>query len=94
MIVRISLIKLQHRELRIVLRRDPLIAEVPVNLVDTIHPANYQPLEIQLGRDAQEQIQIERIVMGRERLRRRAAGDWLHHRRLDLEIATLVKELP
>ena len=66
-IVGVRLIKLQHRELGIVLRRDALIAEVAIDLVDAIESADHQPLEIQLRRDAQEQIHVEGVVMRRRK---------------------------
>ena len=49
-------------------------------------PADRQPLQIQLGGDPQEQLHVERIVVRLERPRQRAAGNRLHHRRLDFEI--------
>ena len=47
-------------------------------------PADDQPLEVQLERDAQVQVDVERVVVGDERARRRAALDRLQHRALDL----------
>ena len=61
--------------------------------IDPVEAADQQPLEIQFGRDAQEEVHIEGVVMGLERLGRRPAGDGLHHRRLDLDIAALFEEL-
>ena len=80
---RVSLVELEHRELGIVLDRDPFVAEVAIDLEDALKPADHQPLEIKLGRDAQEEIHIERVVMSDERPRGRAAGHRMHHRRLD-----------
>ena len=91
-ILAVGLVELEHRELGVVLRGDPLVAEVAVDLVDPLETADRQPLEIQLRRDAQEQVHVERVVMRHERPRQRAAGNRLHHRRLDLEIAAAVQK--
>ena len=91
-ILAVRLVELEHRELGVVLRGDPLVAEVAVDLVDPFEPADRQPLEIQLGRDAQEQLHVERVVVRHERPRQRPAGNRLHHRRLDLEIAAAVQK--
>ena len=92
LVVHVRLVELEHRELGVVLGRDPLIPEVTIDLVDAFEPADGQPLEVQLGRDAQEQVDVERVVMRDERPGQRAAGDRLHHRRLDLEEAARVQE--
>ena len=91
-VLAVGLVELEHRELGVVLGRNPLVPEVAVDLVDALEAADGQPLEIQLRRDAQEQLHVERVVMRHERPRQRAAGDRLHHRRLDLEIAAGVQE--
>ena len=59
-----------------------------------VHAADEQPLVIKLQRDAQIKFAAERVVIGLERLRRRAAGNRLHHRRLDFHIAAPVEEIP
>ena len=89
---RVGLIELEHRELGVVLARQPLVAEVAADLVDALEAADDQPLQIQLGRDAHVEIEVERVVVGLERLRRGAADDRVHHRRLDLEEAARVEE--
>src|SRR5713226_8692897 len=50
----ISLIKLQHGELRIPTPTEPLIAEVTIDFVHSIEPADGKPLEIKLRRDTQK----------------------------------------
>ena len=92
LILAVGLIELEHRELGVVLRRDAFVPEVAVDFVDALQAADRQPLQIQLGRDAQEQLHVERVVMRYERARQRPAGDRLHHRRLDLEVAPAVQE--
>ena len=89
---RVRLVELEHRELGIVLRRQPFVAEVAVDLEDALEAADHEPLQVELGRDAQVEIEVERVVVGDERPRRGAAGDRLHHRRLDLEEAARVEE--
>jgi hypothetical protein len=92
LVVDVGLVELEHREFGIVLRRDPLVPEVAVDLVDAFEPTHRQPLEIQLGRDAQIQLEIERVVMRDKRPGQRAAGHRLHHRRLDFQEAARVEK--
>ena len=65
---------------------DALVPEVVPDLVHAVEAAHDEPLEIQLVGDAQVQRHVERVVVRRERPRRRAAVQRLQHRRLDLEI--------
>ena len=51
-IIAVRLIKLQHRELGIVLRADPFIAEIAVDLIHAVEATDHQPLQIQLRRNA------------------------------------------
>src|SRR5665213_1296644 len=89
-IIDIGLVKLERSEFRIVPRRQPLVAEVAVDLEQLVgEAADQQALQMQLRRDAQIEIEVERVVMGDERLGRGAAGNSVQHRRLDLEIALL-----
>ena len=71
---------------------DALVPEVVADLVHPLEAAHDQPLEVQLVRDAQEERHVERVVVRRERPRRRAAVQRLQHRRLDLEVAEPVEE--
>ena len=87
-------VELEHRELGVVHRRDPLVPEVAVDLVDSLEAAHHQPLQVQLRGDAQEQIHPERVVVRDERPRHGPAGDRLHHRGFDLDVAALVEEAP
>ncbi len=90
----IGLIELDHGEFGIVLDRNPLITEIAVDLENAIETADHQPLQIKFRRDAQEQIHLQRIVVGDERAGRGAAGDRLHHRRFDFEKVVFDHELP
>ncbi len=87
LVVRVGLVELEHRELGVVLERDALVAEVLAELVDALEAADDQPLEVELGRDPQVEVAVERVVVGGERPRQRAAVERLEHRRLDLEEA-------
>ena len=86
-IIGVGLVELQHRELGIVMRGEALVAEVAIDLVDALQPAHHQPLQVQLRRDAQVEIDIERVVVRDERPRRRAAVERLHHGRFHLDEA-------
>jgi hypothetical protein len=76
-----------------VLRRQALVAEVAVDLVHALEPADHEAFEVQLGRDPQVHVEIEGVVMGAERTRGGPARDRLHHRRLDLEEVERVEEV-
>ena len=93
-VVGVGHVELEHGELGIVLRRDAFVAEIAVDLVHAVHAADDQPLQVKLRRDAQVQIGVERVVVGDERLGHRAAGDGMHHRRLDFDEAVAVEETP
>ena len=79
-VVGVGLVGLEHRELGVVLVGDALVAEVLAELVDLLEPADDQPLQVQLGRDPQVQRAVERVVVGREGARERAAVERLQHR--------------
>ena len=89
---RVGLVELEHGELGVVLARQALVAEVAVDLVDPLHAANEEPLEVELRRDAHEELHVERVVVGRKGTGRRAARRGMHHGRLDLEVVAAVEE--
>ena len=93
-VVGVGLVELEHRELGVVLRRHPLVPKVPRQLVDPLHAADHEALEVQLRRDSQVEVHVERVVVRHKGPRRRAAGDRLHDRRLDLHEAAAVEEPP
>ena len=68
------------------LAREAFVAEVAPDLKQLVNAADEQALEVKLQRDAQIKIAAERVVKGLERLRRRAAGNRLHHGRLDFDV--------
>ena len=71
---------------------DAFVAVAAADLVDALEAADEQPLQVELGRDAHEELHIERVVVRDERLGRGAADERVHRRRLDLEKAALVEE--
>ena len=87
-VIDIGLVELERGEFRVVARRQALVAEAAVDLEHLVgEPADHQPLQMQFRRDAQVEVDVERVVMGDEGLGRGAAGDRVQHRRLDFEIA-------
>ena len=82
---------LEHRELGVVLRRHPLVAEELAQLVDVLEAADDRPLQVELGGDPQVEVAVERVVVGLERPRRGAAGHPLQHRRFHLDVAAFVE---
>ena len=68
-----------------VLRRDALVAEHLAHVVHVLHAADDAAVEEQLDGDAQVQVAVERVVVGRERPRPGAAGERLQRRRFDLD---------
>ncbi len=93
-IVPVSFVELEHRELGIVLGVDPLVAEIAVDLVNLFHPADDQALEIELRGHPKVQVEVEGVMVGDERPGQGPAGQRLHHRRLDLDVAAAVEKLP
>ena len=91
-VVGVGLVELEHGELGVVLGADAFVAEVAVDLVDAIESADYEALQVKLWRDAQEEIHVERVVMGAEGARCGASGERLHHRRFDFEVIAGVEE--
>ena len=91
-IVGVCLIELEHGELRIVLSGDALVAEVAIDLIDALEPADHQTLEIKLGRDAKVEIHVERVVVSNEGTCDGTPSDRLHHRSFDFHVFARVEE--
>src|SRR5207245_9454575 len=89
----LSLKELRHVELRVMPCGDPRIAEVAVALINAIQASHHQPLQIELWRDAQVEIEVESVVVRDERPRRGATGNRLHHRRLYFDEASGFEEV-
>jgi hypothetical protein len=84
-VVRVGPVELEHRELGVVLRRDPLVPEVTVDFKHALDAANGEALQVQLRGNAHVEPHVECVVMRLKWPRQRAASHRLHHRRLDLE---------
>ena len=63
-------------------RAEPFVAEVSSDLEDLFHAADQEPLEEQFRADPQEQVAVERIVVGSKGPGGRPAVCRLQHRRL------------
>ncbi len=94
MVVGVGLVELEHGELGIVLGGDAFVAKVAVDLVNAVETADHQALEVELGRDAQVQRKVQRIMVGAEGPGGGASGDGLHHRGLHLDIPALIEKAP
>ena len=92
-VVRIRKVQLEHGELGIMLRREALVSEIAIDLVYPVKAADDQALQIKLRRDAQIHVQIKRVVVRLERPRHRAAGNGLHHGRLNFQEIERVQEV-
>ena len=90
-VVGVRLVPLELRELRRVLVRDALVAEVLRELVHLLQPADDQPLEVELVGDAQIEVRVELVRVRDERLGEPAAVARLEDRRLDLDEALAVE---
>ncbi len=90
-VVGVRLVPLEHRELRLVLVRDALVAEVLADLVDALEPSDDQALQVELGRDPQVEIGVELVRMRHERVREGPTEARLQDGRLDLDEALLVE---
>ena len=70
---------------------EALVAERPADLVDPVDAADHRLLQVELERDPQQHLLVERVEVGAERPRGRAAVGQLQHRGLDLDEALLVE---
>ena len=93
MVVRVGHHALEDREFRAVAVGDALVAKRPAEVVDVLQAPDDAAVQEQLDRDAQVQVDVQRVVMRRERARGGAAGECLQHRRLDLREAFLAQDL-
>ncbi len=79
------LVQLHHGELGVVAGRHALVPEGPRDFVDPFHSAHDQPLQVELDRDAEVELHVERVVVRRERARLRAADFGMQHGCLHLD---------
>ena len=90
-VVRVRLVELARRELRVVREVDALVAELAADLVDAVDAADDEHLQVELRRDAHEELLAQVVVPGLERLGRGPAGQLVHHGGLDLEKLAVVE---
>ena len=88
------LVRLHHRELRVVRGVHPLVAERPPDLEHAVEAADDQAFEMELRGDAQVQRHVERVVVGDERAGMGSARLDVEDRGLDLDEAALAERRP
>ena len=93
-VVAVRLVELEHRELGVVPRGQALVAEHPGDLEHPLEPADHEPLQVELGRDAQVEVEVERVVVRGERPGVGAARDRVEDRRLHLDEAAVLEPAP
>ena len=71
---------------------DAFVTEVAVELEDLFETAHQQTLEVQLGRDAHVELEVQGVVVGLEGAGGGATGHGLHHGRLHFHEAALFEE--
>ena len=72
--------------------RDAFVAEVAVDLEHPVKAADDQALQIQLGRDAQEHLLVQRVVVGGKWFGVGAAWNGVQHGRLHFQKAVVHHE--
>src|SRR5262249_31934983 len=65
-----------------------------IDLEHLVEAADNEALQMQFRRDAEIEINVERVVVRDERLCRGAARNGVQHRRLDLEISQIEQRAP
>ena len=93
-VVGVGLVELQHRKLRIVLGGNPLVAEIPVDLVNAVEASHGEPFQVKLRGDAQVKVEVQSVVVGNEGPCHGAACQRLHHGGFHLEVAFAFKKFP
>ncbi len=73
-------------------RRQPLVAEHAPDLIDALEATHQQALQVQLKRDPQVEVAIERVVMRLKRTRVAAARNLLEDRTLHVDETPLVEQ--
>ena len=93
LVVPVRRVELHHRELGVVPHADAFVAETPVDLEHALEAADDQALQVQLRRDAQEHLLVQRVVVRDEGLGVGPAGNGVQHGRLDFHEAALGHEV-
>ena len=86
-VVSVRLVDLERGELGVVRRVGALVAEVPTELEDRPEAGDEEPFEVELGRDAQGQVDAVGVDEGPEGASARSAVRRVEHGRLHLEEA-------
>ena len=94
LIVGKGLIGLEHRELGVVSRVDPLVAKDPTDLEDTLQTADHQPLQIELGGDPEVHRHPQGVVLGVEGPGGGTGGLGKQDRGVDFDESTLLELAP
>lgn len=86
-------IDLQKSELRIVCPIDPLVAETGGELMHERNARDDHPLEVQLRGDAKEQVLVQGVVMGHERIGGGSPVLRLQHRGVHLDASLSTQDV-
>ena len=89
LVIGVGLVELHHGEFGIVARAESFVAKIAVDLEHLLEAADHQTLQIQLRRDAQEQLHVQCIVVRGEGLGGGAARNRVHHRRFHFKEAVV-----
>ena len=92
-VVPVGGIELHHGEFGVMPHADAFVAEAAVDFKHALETAHDQPLEVQLGRDAQKHVLIQRIVVRNKRLGVGAARNRVQHGRFHFEKAVFSHEV-
>src|SRR6185503_18841445 len=68
------------------------VSEVPIDFKHAWKTAHDQPLQIEFGRDAEIEIDTERIMVRDKGFRGRTSGNRMHHRGFDFKEASFDQE--
>ena len=90
--IRIRHVKFTNRKLGVMRQIDPFVPKHAPNLVDAVQPTDDELLQVQLWRDAQEQVQPKVVVVGDERLGSCTASEKGRDGRLDLHEPHIIEE--
>mmetsp|Transcript_56 Transcript_56/g.189 ORF Transcript_56/g.189 Transcript_56/m.189 type:complete len:549 (+) Transcript_56:61-1707(+) len=85
-------VELAGGELRVVREVDALVSEIPPDLVHPVHAPYHQHLQVELGGDAHEEVQVQLVVVSDEGTGGGPSRNHVHHRRLHLNEASEVEE--
>src|ERR1700730_5368839 len=90
--IRVRPVSFEHCEFRIVLSGNAFVSKVTVDFEHLVEPADEQTFEIELERNAQIEIEAERLVMRSEWFGCRPASDCLQDWRLDFQKTALLQK--